>query len=148
MLDMASNYWTMTAHIILFITQLLSILGIAGEINMMAWMYVNLANMVVGLLMGLAYLYSYNVYWDLVEDTSNSNAIRTDAALAMSYMELRKKVEMVFGTFFMFALYRNHQNWMMAQWMGLPEETQEAWKESKEMDGDMDEDDMYTLFGF
>ena len=148
MLDMGNSYWMMTTHIILFITQLLSMLGIAGEINMMAWMYINLANMVVGMLMGLAYLYSYNVYWDLVEDTSNSTAIRTDAAAAMGYMELRKNVNMVFGSHYMFALYKNHKNWMMAQWMGLPEETQMAMKESMHKEGDMDEDDMYTLFGF
>merc|ERR1719245_1056016 len=59
-------------------------------------------------LMSLAYIYAYNMYWTVAEDSSSSTAEATDAALAMT------------------------------------------WKEAHYMDKDhdMDEDDMYTLFGF
>ena len=150
-LSMASNYWTMTTHLILVITQLLSMVAGMAEINMMAWMYVNLANMVVMMLMGLSYIYVYNMYWTIAEDSASSTAEITDAALALSWMKRGKTVEMAFGGHYMLALYKHHKNWMMAQWMSLDEETKAAWMEKHEMDKedhDMDEDDMYTLFGF
>ena len=43
-------------------------------------------------------------------------------------------------------LYMNHEAWMMAQWMALPEETQEKWMEDKE--GGDHEMDMRAYFGF
>merc|ERR1719464_1321618 len=50
-----SNYWMFATHTVLFITQALSMAGIAGEVNLMAWMYFNMASMVVAMLM--AYMY-------------------------------------------------------------------------------------------
>ena len=154
MLSMASNYWTMTTHLILVITQLLSMVAGMAEINMMAWMYVNLANMVVMMLMGLSYIYVYNMYWTIAEDSASSNAEITDAELAMGWMKRMKTAEMAFKGHYMLALYKHHKHWMMAQWMSLDEETKAAWMENYEMDkedhdmDDMDEDDMYALFGF
>jgi len=152
MLDMASTYWKMTTHIILFVTQLLSMLGIAAAINVQAWMYISLANMVVMTVLSVASLYAYNLYWDTAEDTTNSTAAEIlDATAAMAWMENRMMVNTVFGTHYMLALYMHHKQWMMAQWMALDEETQMAWKEKHEMDkehDDMDEDDMYVLFSF
>ena len=153
-LSMASNYWTMTTHLILVITQLLSMVAGMAEINMMAWMYVNLANMVVMGIMGMAYVYVYNMYWTIAEDADSSAAEITDAALALSWMKRMKTVEMAFKGHYMLALYKHHKHWMMAQWMSLDEETKAAWMEKHEMDkedhdmDDMDEDDMYALFGF
>ena len=154
MLSMASNYWTMTTHLILVITQLLSMVAGMAEINMMAWMYVNLANMVVMMLMGLSYIYVYNMYWTIAEDSASSNAEIADAELAMGWMKRMKTAEMAFKGHYMLALYKHHKNWMMAQWMSLDEETKAAWMEKHEMGkedhdmDDMDEDDMYALFGF
>ena len=151
MLSMASNYWTMTTHLILVITQLLSMVAGMAEINMMAWMYINLANMVVGMIMGMAYVYVYNEYWTIAEDSTSTAAEITDATLALTWMKRMKTVEMAFKGHYMLALYKNHKNWMMAQWMSLDEETKAAWMEKHEMDKedhDMDEDDMYALFGF
>ena len=42
-------------------------------------------------------------------------------------------------------LYMNHEARMMAQWMALPEETQEKWMEDM---GDDKEMDMRAYFGF
>ena len=151
MLCMASSYWTMGTHAILFITQLLSMVAGMAEINMMAWMYVNLANMVVMGIMGLAYVYVFNMYWTVAEDSASSAAEILDATTAMGWMKRAKTVEMAFGGHYMLVLYMHHKDWMMAQWMSLDEETKAAWMEKHEMDKedhDMDEDDMYTLFGF
>ena len=150
-LSMASDYWMMSTHLILFVTQLLSMVAGMAEINMMAWMYINLANMVVGGIMSLAYIYVYNMYWEIAEDSDSSAAEIADAELAYGWMENGKMVEMAFGSHYMLALYKMHKKWMLAQWMSLPEETQNAWMEKHDMDKedhDMDEDDMYTLFGF
>ena len=150
MLSMASNYWTMGTHLVLVVTQLLSMFAGMAEINMMAWMYVNLANMVVMGIMGLSYVYVYNMYWDIAEDSTDAAEV-ADAAVAMGWMKQGKTVDMAFGGHYMLALYKHHKHWMMAQWMSLDEETKAAWMEKHEMDKedhDMDEDDMYTLFGF
>ena len=146
MLDMFCGYWMMSTHTVLFITQLLSMFAGMAEINVMAWMYLSMANMVVMMIYGLGWLYSYNMYWDEYE--TNSTA---DAAAAMGFMEMRKMTEMAFGSHHMLMLYMHHMPWMMAQWLALPEETQMAWKEKHDMkkeDHDMDDDDMYALFGF
>ena len=76
---MASDYWMMATHAILFLTQLLSMVAGMAEINMMAWMYINLANMVVGGIMSLAYMYVYNMYWEIAEDSDSSVAEIADA---------------------------------------------------------------------
>ena len=150
MLTMASNYWMIASHFVLHLFQFLSMFAGMAELNMMVWMYVNLANMVVMMLMGLGWMYSYNMYWDIAEDSSSSNAEATDAALALTLLEKEKLVDMAFGAHYMLALYKHHKTWMLAQWMALPEETQDAWKEKHDMDKDHDmkEDDMYALFGF
>ena len=49
----------------LTITQLLSMLGIMAEINVMAWMYLGLADMAVSLIYAGAYMYVYNTYYSL-----------------------------------------------------------------------------------
>jgi len=123
---MACSYWMMTTHLILFITQLLSVFGIAAAINVQAWMYVGLANMVVMMVLGMVHLYAFNLYWDVAEDSSDASEV-ADAELAMTWMKLRKYVEMAFGSHYMLALYMNHMPWMMAQWMALDEDTQKAW---------------------
>jgi len=46
---------------ILAITQALSMAGIAGEINIMAWMYIEMAEMVLGLIQKLGLMYAYEV---------------------------------------------------------------------------------------
>ena len=153
MLSMASSYWMIGSHLVLHIFQLLSMVAGMAELNMMVWMYVNMANMVVMMLMGLGWIYTYNMYWDIAEneDSSNSAAAVLDAAAALSLLQTEKLVDMAFGAHYMLALYKHHKAWMMAQWMALPEETQGEWMEKHEMDKedhDMDEDDMYTLFGF
>ena len=75
---MGTNLWKLTAEVhhyseiaflgILTITQLLSMFGIAGEINIMAWMYIEMAEMVLGLLIKLVTFYIINAGYDIAYD--------------------------------------------------------------------------------
>ena len=121
------------------------------EINLMAWHYISMIDMAVWLIYGLVYIYGYNAYWTVNEDSSSSAAELADAAASMTFLERRKNILTAFGSAYMLALYIHAKPWMMAQWVSLPEETQKEWKEKKGMDKDhkMEEDEMmYTLFGF
>lgn len=67
----------------------------------------------------------------------------------MAFLKRRKLVLMTFSSAYMLALYKNYEPWMMAQWLSLPEETQNEWKKSMDKDHEKEEDDMmFTLFGF
>ena len=55
-------------HVVLSITQLLSMLGIAVEVNMMAWHVAGMVHMVVGTLYFFLYLFAYNTYEDVEEN--------------------------------------------------------------------------------
>ena len=134
---------------VLFVTQLLSIFAGMTEINLMAWHYITMIDMVVGVLYGLVYIYGFNAYWTVAEDSSSSTAEVTDAVAAMAFLKRRKLVLMTFSSAYMLALYKNYEPWMMAQWLSLPEETQNEWKKSMDKDHEKEDDDMmFTLFGF
>ena len=45
------------------VTQLLSMLGIAAEVNVMVWTYGSLVNAGFGLVTGLIAMYAYDAYW-------------------------------------------------------------------------------------
>ena len=46
---------------ILALTQLLSMFGILGEINIMAWMYAEMLEMIVGMVLKLGWMYTYEM---------------------------------------------------------------------------------------
>ena len=136
---------------VLFVTQLLSMFAGMTEINLMAWHYITMIDMAVMLIYGLVYIYGYNAYWTVAEDSSASTAEVTDAEASLVFLKWRKTVLMTLSSANMLPLYIHFKPWMMAQWVSLPEETQMEWKEKKAMDKDheMEEDEMmYTLFGF
>ena len=71
-LNMLWNYFTIGWMGIATITQLLSMLGIATEINLMVWMYGSIVNMVVSFISGLVAMYAYDAYWQVAEDSTSS----------------------------------------------------------------------------
>ena len=73
LLNMLWNYFTIGWMGIATITQLLSMLGIAAEINLMVWMYGGVVNMVVSFISGLVAMYAYDAYWSVSEDSTSSN---------------------------------------------------------------------------
>ena len=70
---LSTNYWEYTgmlshySHLgifsILTVTQLLSMFGIAGEINIMAWMYMEMLEMVIKMIVQLGWMVSYDLGW-------------------------------------------------------------------------------------
>ena len=136
---------------VLFVTGLLSTFAGMAELNLMAWHYITMIDMAVFFIYGLVYIYGFNAYWTVAEDSTSTSAEITDANNAMVFLELRKEILTAFGSAYMLTLYMHSKPWMMAQWLALPEETQMAWKEKNGMDKDheMEEDEMMsTLFGF
>ena len=67
------------------LTQLLSMLGIAAEINVMVWMYGGMIDMVVGLVTSLVAMYAYDAYWTVSQDSGDSN--QANAAIALAALE-------------------------------------------------------------
>ena len=95
-----------------FVTQLLSMLGIAGEVNLMVWTYGGMADMAIGFISGLVAMYAYDAYWKVAEDDTNSE--QANAALAFSGLES----DLIHGTAYTTSatvwLYMNHQAWWEA----------------------------------
>ena len=58
---------------VLTITQLLSMFGIAGEINIMAWMYIEMAEMVLGLIIKLVWLYARDAGYSIAMDDTETS---------------------------------------------------------------------------
>ena len=63
LLNMVGGYWVLVLTGILTITQILSMVGVAAEINVMAWMYLGLADMVIGLILSFVGMYAYDMYY-------------------------------------------------------------------------------------
>ena len=137
------NYFTIAFMGVASITQLLSMLGIAAEINVMVWMYGGLADMVVSLVSMLVGMYAYDAYWTVSEDSSDSN--QANAAIALAALEQDMLYSTATSTAAGVMLYTQTDAWMMAQFMALPEETQEKWMAEKEGDH---EEAMHAFFSF
>ena len=127
------SYGSLVIGSVAFIFQILSIFGIAADINIMVWMYLVLAGgMIVGGTASILRFYAYELAWSAGED---GNA----AANAMVIREEMVEVTAM-ETATTFALWTEGANWWYAQMMALPEEKRDMYMEEKE--------DMLALFGF
>merc|ERR1711990_944193 len=137
----ATNWWKLYNQIgmygalsigaILTITQLLSMFGIAAEVNVMLWGYVT---MLVGPLLGAAVsgiaMWGYDQAYQLCDTDSSVNADACDIMEEIEGDMLWMAVEeLAMGA----ALMESYEGWMMAQFMALPEESQKAWMEDHMM---------------
>ena len=113
---------------ILTITQALSMAGIAGEINIMAWMYIEMAEMVLGLIQKLGLMYAYETAFSVSQDADSTSDELVAAAYVMTTIKSEMVESLVYSTANHFALHTEHSNWMMAQVMALPEEVQGKYK--------------------
>jgi len=144
----AMNYWKMANSVrlpaggaifgVLMLTQLLSMFGVAGDINIMAWMYLipvwMIANMVAHAIAFVGYDAAYSWY---AEDTTN-NAMGASLMGTVGeeiYTMLAKETATMMGLVFM------HKAWLHGQVMMLPEEKQEMFMEKKGKKGDDHDDD-------
>jgi hypothetical protein len=131
------------------VTQLLSLGGIAVDINLMVWGYgLGLAGSAIAMIVGMIQFYArFNAY-DLYYDTTKTSTVR-NAALAVYNSVKNEELEMAaFGALVGLELLSQYRNWMSAQWKLLPEETRKEWE--KQMKGDQMEmkDAMLALIGF
>ena len=137
LLNMHWNYFTIGWMGVATITQLLSMLGTAAEINVIVWLYGGILNMYISFVTGLFAMYAYELYWQLAEASTGSYGAM-DATIAFSSLELDMLARTAKETAAGFTLYMNHEAWMTAQWKAIPEETKS---------GDPEED-LRAYFGF
>jgi len=127
----ATNWWKLYNQIgmygalsigaILTITQLLSMFGVAAEVNVMIWGY---ATMLVGPLLGAAVsgiaMWGYDQAYQLCDTDSTTYANACDMMDEIEGDMLWMAVEeLAMGA----ALMESYEGWMQAQFMALPEET-------------------------
>ena len=136
------NYFTIAYMGIASLTQLLSMLGIAAEINVMVWMYGSMVDGVIALVTSLVAMYAYDAYWTVSQDSTSSN--QANAATALAALEDDLLHVSASSTAAGVGLYIEHEAWMMAQFMALPKETQDKWMAEKE--GKKGEGNMLALF--
>merc|ERR1712165_342525 len=150
-----TNYWEMSNMLRLpasglIFTQALSMAGIAVEVNMMAWMYLTKAWMLVNLVSNIISFVGYETAYSWYAEDTSSNA--TGGALMTIignevYMYVAKMTATMMGLVFA------HKAWMYGQWSMLDEETQAEWMEKKghgkkHDDDHDDDDDMFSLRAF
>ena len=135
MLIQGADYFTMVFMGIASITQLLSMLGIAAEINLMVWMYGGMVDMVVSLIWGLVAMYAVDAYWSDSEETTSSTAATSATALGMLEDDMTNMVALETGA--AVGLYIHHKGWMMGQWNALSDEAKEMiWEDAEEKEDD------------
>ena len=150
---MSTNIWEMAGQLhhyshfgimgLLTVTQILSMVGVAGEINIMAWMYMEMLEMVLGLVVKLMRMYVYESAYSTVNDTSASSADQTKAGTVMSEVMGEMTETLIEHTASHLALHVEHENWMHGQVMMLPEEAQAKYMDHSDSE---DEDDHMLAF--
>ena len=137
-------------------TQLLSMLGMMGSVNLMVWHYGMMAGdlvmLVTGIMMFMSYNKAYSIATDNAEDAENSNDDFDAAMAVVEGMETDMVFMMVSEAAMHLELMHNYEGWFWGQIMMLPEEEQDAWMEAMDKDDmdDMDDhdDDKMDLFAF
>lgn len=151
-----------------FLTQLLSMFGIAAAINMMVWGYGvmlvgNIGTMIVTTLWMLGYREAMKL--QTTDSDANGATTATQSAAGGRGSSLQKAIEkdmlkmMVKETADKLTLWEHHEQWMKAQFYALTAEEQELWMEEmdekkgewsddwsdKEEHHDMDHEDMEEM---
>ena len=123
--DRILTFGGMSIGEILTVTQILSMFGIATDINVFLWM---LSTMLFIPLISVSYyglmFWSYDRAYVSIENGLNAS----DAATLQStvLMELAKMSVLLSAYALIFYMYT--QEWMMAQWIALPTEVQDKWR--------------------
>ena len=126
-LEMLHHYAHFGLMSILTVTQILSMLGIAVEINIMAWMYAEMIEHIVQLILKVGFMVVYDQAYTIMNDSSSSSADITDATEIAEEIEEHTMVMTIEETSAHLALHLEHENWMMAQVMALPEDHQKKY---------------------
>ena len=153
--SLSFNYWKLYNQIeqyaglaifgVASITQILSLFGVAADVNVLVWWYgVHMTGMVVHLITAVLRFLAYETAWTACagDSTTNPDQCATFDAVEHEMLELT-----AMATSMEFTLYTNHKSWMKAQWLAMDEETQAEWKEKMhgDKDGDKDGDMMMDM---
>ncbi len=134
------------------ITQILSVAGIAADVNLMVWMYGSAAGGVISLIVGLIQMYAYDLMY--TAKTQDSPAGANDAKIAAATKVVKSMeldwIKMTAGEVITgLELEKEGMNWLAAQMMQLPmEKKEEMEEEMKEEDGDMPKLFMKAAFNY
>merc|ERR1712146_804868 len=142
---MILDYTTLVTMGAAFVTQALSMAGIAASTNMMVWGYGGMALGLAQLAWGvMTFLQHWNC-WKLLKDDADGDDDIDDANPLSLIGEIESDWMMVGAAESAAALvlWQYMEAWMVAQWYALPEdERQAAWEEHEaEKDGKMGGDD-------
>jgi len=131
----------------MFVTQLLSMVGIAASVNMMVWGYGGMILSLVGFLWGAMTFFNHWFSWILLKSEVDADetigSLDTDSTAAFALTEqiewewLRKSAH---GSGAALTAWAYGEAWMVAQWWALPEEERMAAWEA--MEEENKEDDM------
>ena len=142
--DQLRDYSRLAIFGTLFITQALSMGGIAVEVNMMAWHYLGMVWTLTSIIEMILMFLAYEAFWGkYTEDSSTYASGITYWGTAGAMMKAWLAVDTSLYMGLMFAW----NGWAKAQFMMLPEERQAELKEEKNIDDDGDyADAMHSKF--
>ena len=146
--SLSFNYWKLYNQIeqyaglaifgVASITQILSLFGVAADVNVLVWWYgVHMTSMVVHLITAVLRFLAYETAWTACagDSTTNPDQCATFDAVEQEMLELT-----AMSTSMEFGLWRTHKSWMMAQLMAMGPEKAAEFKEMMGMDKGMDKD--------
>ena len=119
---------------ILTVTQILSMMGIAVEVNLMAWMYAELLEHLVQFILKIGFMVVYYQAHEIAEDSSRSAADIASAEDVMADVSSHSLTMAVEETSAHYALHEQHENWLAAQISMLPEEERGKYMHDDEHD--------------
>lgn len=130
------------------ITQLLSMGGIAADINLMVWGYgLGGVGALVSVIVALLQFYAKWSSFTIANDATKSAAEIAGASSTYGMVKSEQLEMAAYGAMVSVELLSQYKNWMAAQWMALPEETRMQWEE--EMHGEKSTmEEMVSLLGF
>lgn len=145
---LSSNYWKLADVIALYgalvlgsvaaTTQLLSMLGIATEINVMVWMLgFPLVGGLVGLFYSIMMFLAYDGSYSIAADTKKTAAERAAGAALQLVVEKDALYNTAMETAVMLSLFKEGEAWWYGQWMAMEAAKKDGEMEGK-MEGDMD----------
>ena len=131
-----ARYTMLTFSSVTSITQILSMAGVAADVNMMVWMYGGMAASVLGLVAHGLLMYSYDIANTAL--TSSTPSEVTAAQAVIDALELDFIAGAAHETLVGIELYEQGANWMAAQMMMMgKDKKEEMMEEMKDEDGDM-----------
>lgn len=138
--SMMQTYSSLVISGAMFVTQMLSMLGIAASTNLMVWGLGGMISSLVGFIWGFMTFMNHWNSWKLIkneiEDDDTYAALDedvTDALALISSIETDWLKKSAMGSSMALTVWAYGDAWKVAQWWALPEEERmEIWESKKE----------------